>query len=420
CEGYVGKGGEEIGEQREDDMGICGQVRQWKLEKRRTEEGLGNAERRKLTAFNEGKEIPMDVTAEIVKKLVQPPGQLPNKTFLNDFLNEKPEVKIPLSPAHFSQIYTKGHLIYPPSVGMNEDSFHAFWDDIIKNSIEIFGKNIIGLETMKFDRNTNIRTSTGRNRPDMVILVRNICPFRGEEKAADSDADSSKELTKKFKEWIYGDAPYLLAYHATGRFVTFVTLYESEPVNIGSSKKRTRSEVKSEMICEFNLESFSHRIRVMNLLRNTCRILPTIVNLCPARDTPDFITLLRPNGTIVELGYNVKKIFREERSIDHLREIYTTLYQNNVRFTDKLEYTISHSAHLEPRGLQRKPGNLNELLKALICILTCLKDMHGIKPKPILHRDVRWPNIVQHHNEYKKFILIDFDYATLGSDKRGI
>jgi len=44
----------------------------------------------------------------------------------------------------------------------------------------------------------------------MVILVRNICPFRGEEKAADSDADPSKELTMKFKEWIYGDAPYLL------------------------------------------------------------------------------------------------------------------------------------------------------------------------------------------------------------------
>jgi hypothetical protein len=101
-------------------------------------------------------------------------------------------VKIPLAPVHFSQIYTKGPgsitekerdiyfeqnmkeectelfikligpLIYPPSVGKNEDSFHAFWDTIIKNSIEIFGKYHTGLETMKFDRNTNKRTSTGK------------------------------------------------------------------------------------------------------------------------------------------------------------------------------------------------------------------------------------------------------------------
>jgi hypothetical protein len=117
---------------------------------------------------------------------------LPDRTILNDFLNEKPQVKIPLVPVHFSQIYTKGpgcitekerdiyfeqstkeectelfikligSLIYPPSVGKNEGSFHAFWDAIIKNSIEIFGSYPISLETMRFDRYTNKRTSTGK------------------------------------------------------------------------------------------------------------------------------------------------------------------------------------------------------------------------------------------------------------------
>ena len=60
--------------------------------------------------------------------------------------------------------------------------------------------------------------------------------------------------------------------------------------------------------------------------------MPTIVSLCPPRDTPDFLTLYRPNGTIVELGYNVKKIFKEERSIVHLREIYTTLFVSTNKF----------------------------------------------------------------------------------------
>ncbi|SRR6266540_2331294 len=38
--------------------------------------------------------------------------------------------------------------------------------------------------------------------------------------------------------------------------------------------------------------------------------------------------------------------------------------------------------------------------------------MHLSKPKPIMHRDVRWPNIIRHYDEYLRFILIDFDYAT--------
>ncbi|CAB4482291.1 unnamed protein product [Rhizophagus irregularis] len=388
-----------------------------------------------------------DISDDIVKELVKPPSKLPDKTSIRNFLNQKPDVKIPLSPANFSLMHTKGNgciseeerdtyfekstkkdctglftkligrLIFPSSVGKNEDSFHGFWDDIIKNTILTLGKGVVGLETMAFDRNTNKKTSTGRNRPDLVILVRNICPFRGEEKAENSTADVSKELTDKFKEWTYGDAPYLFAYYAIGQIVTFVLLTESESKNIGSNNKRTRPEVKSETLGDFNLRELSERLRAMNLLRNICRLLPIIVNLCPARDTPDFLTLRRENGTIVELGYHVKKIFKEERSVVHLKEIYATLSQNNVRFTDKLEHCSSHSVHLEPRGLQRKPEDLNELLRALICILTCLKEMHNIKPKPILHRDVRWPNIVLHND---KFILIDFDYATFGSERKGV
>jgi len=114
---------------------------------------------------------------------------------------------------------------------------------------------------------------TGRNRPDLVILVRNICPFRGEEKAENSTADPSKELTDKFKEWIYGDAPYLFANYATGQYVTFVILTESESENIGLNSKRTRSEVKSESLGDFNLGELSQRIRVMNFLRNICKCL---------------------------------------------------------------------------------------------------------------------------------------------------
>ena len=48
-------------------------------------------------------------------------------------------------------------------------------------------------------------------------------------------------------------------------------------------------------------------------------ILPIIVNLCPLRDLP------RSNGTVIELGYAVKKRFADEKRVIHLQEIYGLL-----------------------------------------------------------------------------------------------
>lgn len=52
------------------------------------------------------------------------------------------------------------------------------------------------------------------------------------------------------------------------------------------------------------------------------RILPIIVNLCPPRDLPEFQTITRSNGTVIELGYAVKKRFADEKRVIHLQEIY--------------------------------------------------------------------------------------------------
>ncbi|CAG8775912.1 9525_t:CDS:2 [Dentiscutata erythropus] len=336
------------------------------------------------------------------------PDQLPRKSDLANFLKEKPPVKIPLAPIHFFQFNTSlggiteeerntyfilsteadctslysrllGQLIYPPSYGNTEDSYHDLWDSIIKNTLELFGMHSASLPTLQFDRNTNKRTSTGRNRPDMVVLVKNVCPFRGEEKAREEGGDPSIELVDKIKDWTYGDAPYILAYYAIGVQITFVALYKPE--------KKRKLSICSERIAEFDLGR---------------RILPIIVNLCPSRDSPEFQTIVRPNGTIIELGYAIKKKFTNEDRITHLKEIYGML---------SLEHSSTHSVNLAPRGEQREPNDLRELLQALICTLTCLKGMHESKPKPIMHRDVRWPNIIRYHDEYQKFILIDFDYA---------
>ncbi|CAG8794107.1 41423_t:CDS:2 [Gigaspora margarita] len=265
-----------------------------------------------------------DISIEIIKQLIQSPDQLPHKSDLTNFLNENPPVKIPLAPNLFYQISTTGpdgiteeerdtyfilsteaectflfakllgQLIYSPSYEKTEDSYHYLWDCIIKNTLELFGMH-----------------SASRNRPDMVVLVRNVCPLRGEEKSRDEAGDPSSELVDKIKDWTYGDAPYIFAYYAI----------------------------------EFDLGRLSDRIRIMNFLRN-------ILNLCPPRDSPEFQTIIRPSGAIIELGYAVKKKFADEDRITHLKEIYGVLRANKVRFCDKLEHASTHSVNLAPRGEQ--------------------------------------------------------------------
>ncbi|KAF0534957.1 serine/threonine protein kinase [Gigaspora margarita] len=291
---------------------------------------------------------PEDITVEIIKQLTRSPDQLPHKPDLANFLNENPLVKIPLSPNHYYQFSTTGRdaitknerdtyftlsteaectslysrllgqLIYPPSYGQTEDSYHFLWDCVIKNTIETFGMHSASLPTLEFDRNTSKRTSTGRNRPDMFVLVRNVCPFRGEEKSREEAGDPSSELTDKIKDWTYGDAPYILAYYAIGVQITFVALYKPE-------NKKRKMNICSERIAEFHLGCLSDRIRIMNFLRNICRILPIIVNLCPPRDSPEFQTIVRTNGTVIELGYAIKKKFANEDRVTHLKEIYGIL-----------------------------------------------------------------------------------------------
>ncbi|CAG8835728.1 6943_t:CDS:2, partial [Racocetra persica] len=67
-------------------------------------------------------------------------------------------------------------LIYPPSYGKTEDSYHCLWDSVIKNTIETFGMHSGSLSKLEFDRNMSKRTSTG------------------EEKSQEDSEDPSSEL----------------------------------------------------------------------------------------------------------------------------------------------------------------------------------------------------------------------------------
>ena len=117
--------------------------------------------------------------------------------------------------------------------------------------------------------------------------------------------------------------------------------------------------------------------------------------MCPSRESPDFEIIMRDNGTNIEIGYGIKKTFLSEAKVKHLENFYglmsvsleiffhfcLQIYVSNkyltqnykIKCVDKLIRSHENVVHLEPRGKEKKPKNLNELLRALICILTCLE-----------------------------------------------
>ncbi|CAJ0913062.1 15919_t:CDS:2 [Entrophospora sp. SA101] len=123
-----------------------------------------------------------DITVQIIKQLIKSLDQFPHKAHLANFLNENPPVKTLLAPNYFSNLVLTDNLSSPPHI----DSYHELWDSIIKSTMETFGMHSTSLSTLEFDC---------CNCPDMVVLVKNICPFRGEEKSQEEEGDPSNELT---------------------------------------------------------------------------------------------------------------------------------------------------------------------------------------------------------------------------------
>ncbi|CAJ0757978.1 1833_t:CDS:2 [Entrophospora sp. SA101] len=115
-----------------------------------------------------------DVSDEILQELLKSPNELPDRYNLKQFLKDPPNVKIPLIYSLFNSIPTVDLLsgiISLHKTGETEDSYHSFWDDVIKKSFEIFG---INLKSMEFDCNTNNNTCSGR----LLPMILDLCPKR--------------------------------------------------------------------------------------------------------------------------------------------------------------------------------------------------------------------------------------------------
>ncbi|KAI6045162.1 hypothetical protein EDC04DRAFT_2889346 [Pisolithus marmoratus] len=185
-----------------------------------------------------------------------------------------------------------------------EYSFVSFWDHNIRDILQSI------VPTGHAIRNSNLFTSTKLYCPDFGFLLKQLCPFRGEEKGGEDRKDPKAELVNKLV-WMYDPAPYILGYYC---------------------------KPGCHDIISVNLKLRKDRIANVRHLINLSPLLPLLANLAPSR-LDDFHNIWRPNSTIRLDPVQVIKSFHgelAEQKVQHLERVYEILEQKSIPNTDKL------------------------------------------------------------------------------------
>jgi len=122
-------------------------------------------------------------------------------------------------PSIYNAHFLKAVQLPPSATGTTKATYHGFWDNNIRDLLEI----LIPDATSR--RDINKFTENEKSRPDYTLIIRNKCPFRGEEKAPVSVDDPKAGLVNKLIGWKYAPAPYILGkIHLFGwfRYSTFI------------------------------------------------------------------------------------------------------------------------------------------------------------------------------------------------------
>ncbi|THU76902.1 hypothetical protein K435DRAFT_878587 [Dendrothele bispora CBS 962.96] len=294
--------------------------------------------------------------------------------------------------------FTAAFTCPPPSKG-TEESYHVFWDENICKVVQVLvpsGRPI---------RNSSKHTATRKLRPDFGFLLDNRCPFRGEERGSMNDEDPRAELSQKFN-WDYGSVPYLLGYYCTGTKLTVVAIFKPEQ---GSLKPQI------ENLGTVDLSTRAGRIKNMRWLINLSPLLQDLVDLMPSRE-PEFTPMEGDNCTVELTGQHVIKRYTCSdalQKIEHLKNIYHWLTEMRVPNTDSVHCISDEVIVLQPRGHHELPKTEKELLEAVRCVLEVLKAIHPT----LLHRDIRWPNVIRSKDDRSKWFLIDWEDAAKAPTK---
>ncbi|KAJ0403213.1 hypothetical protein P43SY_000021 [Pythium insidiosum] len=219
-----------------------------------------------------------------------------------------------------------------------------------------------------------------------------------------------KELYEKLV-WRYDDAPYVFGYAAVGFQVCLVVIRKD------STKPRA---AKAEVINHYDLSELDGRLSFLLALLNLSTLFRPVIELIQPFSIPDYGILRRTNGVTISFAEDcvIKEYPSNMQSnaiIKNLKTLHGDMKKHSVPNVVTLVKANMKKRHvlLAPIGLVAPPTDVKQLVTALRDILKALVALHKLK---LMHRDLRWDNVLKYQQDRDEWFLIDFDEGQLQSN----
>ena len=195
--------------------------------------------------------------------------------------------------------------------------------------------------------------------------------------------------------------PYLLCLAAAGNLVQFCAIFPPAGGAGGDAVLHTLTD-------RFDMSTTIGRLKVLRVALNLARVFATLCPLLQDAPLQLYKQLARPTGD----GDYI------EAFPDHVRKVVCrpapqAVYDSMVglpcavRVVSRTALKGGHvELRIEPVCLQMLPRDEPELRDAIRCVLTALVVFHL---RGMVHRDVRWPNVLMYRHD--QWVLADFELA---------
>ena len=241
-------------------------------------------------------------------------------------------------------------------------------------------------------------------RPDLCAWMDGALLFKGEMKRSDSDFEIAKaELTSKMNGWStmsLSGLPFLPSFAVGGRWIQFFAVCPPPR----SDAAPTISAVSSK----WDMRNSTDRLSIMRVSCNMLRVFSSLRKRMPNTVPRLYARIDRTGGHIEIMDSFVYKVCIPAPDI-----VYNALHGVPcvVRVVSRTALSDGlFKLRIEPLCAEVLPVDVIELKSCIRNLLSALSQLHLVE---IIHRDIRWPNVLRAPDS--SWLLADFELANTES-----
>ncbi|CAB5384955.1 unnamed protein product [Rhizophagus irregularis] len=286
----------------------------------------------------------------------------------------------------------------------------------IRKIIELAQEYEENCSDLDLDRNKTIKSTTTttehpRSRPDMTIYYKNVLFMMGEEKDLDGRLEAAeKQLDGYFDFWnplAFGKLPFVMAFVAAGIKLQFYYYYPNNnnvpvrvrignTINLGTTNRMN------------NFKALQYTINAIRIIRTW-----DLKQYIRHPEIKLYEVIQRRNGTTVTINPKkvIKKLHIEKREPAYkkfLKFFYENIFPkfDNYKLLESKYHAKWIILEFAPVGYMAIPKDEDELRYAIWSVLKSVMILHA---NEIVHRDIRWENVMRLTDN--SWVLIDFEEA---------